>query len=332
MTAPRLIPALVGVGALLALIAAGAVLIAGWGDAALWVQAQQQTLYAALQGAIRGLKTEGSAAALLGLIGLSFVYGVLHAAGPGHGKAVISAYLVATGDTVRRGIMLSFLTSFVQGLTAIVLVGGLVLVLGWTARAATAQAAWLEELSYVFILALGLWMLAREAMRIWSAPSVAHGHAHRHGHHQHDHHDDHRHEHHHEHGPDCGHDHALEAEAARKPLTLASTAAVALSVGIRPCMGAILVLVFTLTQGMTAAGISAVAAMSLGTAITVSALAVLTASARGGGLKALIGDSPWYEAAHRLFGVLGALALVLLALLLLSAPQNAAPFGVMPAS
>ena len=49
--------------------------------------------YRALSGLIRAAKTDGSA--YWSLIGISFIYGVFHAAGPGHGKAVISSYMVA---------------------------------------------------------------------------------------------------------------------------------------------------------------------------------------------------------------------------------------------
>ena len=62
--------------------------------------------------------------AALGLLaGLSFAYGVFHAAGPGHGKAVISSYLVATGEGFRRGVALSALAALAQALAAIALVG-----------------------------------------------------------------------------------------------------------------------------------------------------------------------------------------------------------------
>ncbi|HZN28120.1 MAG TPA: nickel transporter, partial [Xanthobacteraceae bacterium] len=71
-----------------------------------WIFAKQAEFYRALSGAIRAAKADGSAAWTL--FGISFLYGVFHAAGPGHGKAVISSYLVANEETWKRGVVLSF--------------------------------------------------------------------------------------------------------------------------------------------------------------------------------------------------------------------------------
>ncbi|HWP14137.1 MAG TPA: nickel transporter, partial [Xanthobacteraceae bacterium] len=86
-----------------------------------WLLAKQAEFYRLLSGAIRNAKTDGSAAWLL--MGLSFAYGIFHAAGPGHGKAVISSYLVANEETWKRGITLSFASALVQALVAIAVVG-----------------------------------------------------------------------------------------------------------------------------------------------------------------------------------------------------------------
>ena len=86
-----------------------------------WLIAKQAIFYRALAGLIRSAKTDGSA--FWGLLGISFAYGIFHAAGPGHGKAVISSYLFANGETWRRGITLSFAAAVVQALTAVAIVG-----------------------------------------------------------------------------------------------------------------------------------------------------------------------------------------------------------------
>ena len=82
-----------------------------------WINLQQQEFYRALAGALKAMRTDGSKMWLL--VGLSFAYGIFHAAGPGHGKAVISSYMVANEVALRRGILLSFVSAFLQGLTAI---------------------------------------------------------------------------------------------------------------------------------------------------------------------------------------------------------------------
>ena len=86
-----------------------------------WILAEQSRFYRALSGLIRAAKTDGSA--LWALMGISFIYGIFHAAGPGHGKAVISSYLVANEETWRRGIVLSFASALLQAVSAIVIVG-----------------------------------------------------------------------------------------------------------------------------------------------------------------------------------------------------------------
>ena len=86
-----------------------------------WLIAKQAEFYRQFSGLIRSAKSDGSAA--WGLFGLSFVYGMFHAAGPGHGKAVISSYVVANEQTWRRGVVLSFASALLQALVAIALVG-----------------------------------------------------------------------------------------------------------------------------------------------------------------------------------------------------------------
>jgi ABC-type nickel/cobalt efflux system permease component RcnA len=102
--------------------APGASLSSLWARTVIYVRSQQRDLHRELAGAIKALRREGSAAAAWSLIVLSFLYGVFHAAGPGHGKAVISTYLVTHKSALSRGIWLSAVASLIQGLTAIHLV------------------------------------------------------------------------------------------------------------------------------------------------------------------------------------------------------------------
>ena len=97
-----------------------------------WLLAKQALFYRALSGLIRAAKTDGSA--YWGLMGISFVYGIFHAAGPGHGKAVISSYLLANEETWRRGIALSFASALLQALTAVLIVAVAAVLIGATAK------------------------------------------------------------------------------------------------------------------------------------------------------------------------------------------------------
>ncbi len=85
-----------------------------------WLQDQQRQFYGAMTGSLAALRTDWTAFWLLG--GLSFLYGVVHAAGPGHGKVVISSYVLANERQLRRGIWLSFLSAMMQSAVAIVFV------------------------------------------------------------------------------------------------------------------------------------------------------------------------------------------------------------------
>lgn len=287
---------------------------AAWHSALGWVQTQQRALHSMLADAVRALKDDGSAPALWALISLSFLYGVLHAAGPGHGKAVISAYLVATGETIRRGIVLAFLSSLTQGVTAIVLVAGASWILGMSARAMTQDASVLEQASYLLIALLGLWLFVRE-VRPLLLPVTTH---------------DATHHRHHDHAKDCGHDHEAEARLAAQPLSYATLAGLIASVGIRPCVGALLVLIFAFGQNLPLAGIAAVLAMSIGTGATVAALAAATATARGPGLAAIFSGGSSAMLAARTLGIGGAFALTLFGAVLFLASNGAppSPFGL----
>src|SRR5436853_5418076 len=96
-----------------------------------WIFAKQAEFYRQFSTLIRAAKADGSAA--WSLFALAFLYGVFHAAGPGHGKAVISSYMVANEETWRRGVVLSFASALLQALVAVVLVGIAAVLLNATA-------------------------------------------------------------------------------------------------------------------------------------------------------------------------------------------------------
>ncbi|HMK70026.1 MAG TPA: nickel/cobalt transporter [Xanthobacteraceae bacterium] len=274
-----------------------------------WLLAKQALFYRALSGLIRAAKTDGSA--YWGLIGISFIYGIFHAAGPGHGKAVISSYLVANQETWRRGIALSFASALLQALTAVTVVGIAAVVIGATAKAMGDTVRIIEVVSYSFIVLVGarlLWVKGRgfvHALRaLGSGPEPAaaaaadgahnvHVHSaddpcHHTDHSRHDH-ADHRHDHGHgrHHDGDeeedvlpWGHAHAPEPQELAGPGGWRRGLAAVVAVGLRPCSGAIIVLVFAMAQGLLWAGIASTFVMGIGTAITVAAIATLAVAAK----------------------------------------------------
>jgi nickel/cobalt exporter len=143
-----------------------------------------------------------------------------------------------------------------------------------------------ETASYALIILIGLrllWVKGRSFLQLLRGETR--GHQHDHGH-AHDHHHDHAHGHdHHHHGEAeasaWGHAHAPEPAALKGPHWLKRGLAAIVAVGLRPCSGAIIVLVFALAQGLFWIGVVLTFAMGLGTAITVAAVATLAVGARG---------------------------------------------------
>lgn len=246
-----------------------------------WILAKQAEFYRMLSGLIRAAKADGSAAYTL--LGISFLYGVFHAAGPGHGKAVISSYLVANNETWRRGIVLSFASAILQAFTAIAIVAVAAAFLGATAKAMGHTVRVIEIVSYALILLIGLRLLWVKGRAFLQVLGGGRGHHHDHGHtHKHGH--DHHHHHHHNHEQEAsawGHAHAPEPSELTGRHWLRRGLAAIIAVGLRPCSGAIIVLVFALAQGLFWIGVASTFVMGLGTAITVAAIATLAVGARG---------------------------------------------------
>ncbi len=272
-----------------------------------WLLSKQSEFYREMSSTIRAAKSDGSA--VWTLLVISFAYGIFHAAGPGHGKAVISSYLVANQETARRGIVLSFASALMQSLVAVAIVGICALLLNATARTMCGAERVIEIVSYALIAAFGarlVWTKGGGFIRALQAPQPlpamalaaaapddrgAHRHDHAHHAHSHSHadvarrdhgHDDHGHDHAHDHVHDehCGHSHGPVPRELAGPGGWRRGFGTIFAVGLRPCSGAILVLVFALAQGMFWAGIAATLVMGLGTAITVATIAVLAVSAK----------------------------------------------------
>jgi ABC-type nickel/cobalt efflux system permease component RcnA len=145
----------------------------------------------------------------------------------------------------------------------------------------------IEIASYGLIAAFGarlVWTKGGGFMRALQAKpamAMAAAHHHDHGHdHDHDHHD-HSHDHGHVHDEHCGHSHGPTPDQLAGPGGWRRGLGTIFAVGMRPCSGAILVLVFSLAQGLFWAGVAATFLMGLGTAITVATIAVIAVSAKG---------------------------------------------------
>ena len=321
---------LIIIGVIAALLAAGAmaVQLAPGIFTPFWnfVLEGQREMTGGMTTALRDLKALGTIQAALVLCVLSFLYGVLHAVGPGHGKFVISSYALANEKTVRRGILLSFMAALIQALSAIVIVGILALILKATSIQVKATEAWLETLSWGLIAALGAWLLWGQ-LRSPSANAAGahdhqHGHAHDHGH-GHDHAPhvhgpscNHAHEATHVHDEHCGHTHMATPDQLQGAWSWSHAWSLAFSIGIRPCTGAIGVLLLSLSLGLVWAGVLATFTMAIGTAITVSVLAAMAVWSREMATRIAGGvDSPWAASIQRVASVGGSALVMIIGIL-----------------
>ena len=230
-----------------------------------WIWSQQIAFERMLADAVSAVQADYFA--LWPLLSIAFAYGVFHAAGPGHGKAVVASYIVANERALRRGIAISFLAAILQAVVAVVIVTVLAVVLNATASRMKSVAGIVEAGSYLAIAMLGLWLVWRKGrflLQTWRKPAEITDP----GHHGHG--DD-----GHVHGPDCGHFHAPDPSTLGDGFSRGAAVATIFAAGLRPCSGAILVLVFALAQGIFLAGIAATFAMSIGTALTTGSLAAV---------------------------------------------------------
>jgi ABC-type nickel/cobalt efflux system permease component RcnA len=240
---------------------------------------QQMLLNERISHQFKAVRDTGSRAAFFTILALAFLYGVLHAAGPGHGKSIVAAYFVANEARWTSGVVMGGVISLLQGVTAVVVVFLLSLVLKTSQMAVENNGAMVEFISYGLVVLIGLVLFYRAVTgkghnHHHGPVSLGHGHHdHQHGH-GHDHHDHHAcgHDHgHHEHG----HDHrpAPSGTSFRRILTLAA--------GVAPCASAIIIMLFALANGAMLVGTIAVLSLSLGMGLTVSAIGVLSILARG---------------------------------------------------
>ena len=217
------------------------------------MMAMQREMNDEISAAFHDVEENGSQRAIMLILALSFLYGVLHAIGPGHGKSVVASYFVANQARWASGIVMGGLISLIQGASAIVLVGLLAIVLRWRQFDVLSHATLVEFVSYGLIAALGLAMLYRAL----TGASHHHGIGHEHG-------SDHEHDNH-------AASHSHEPTLDRRLI---------LATGLTPCVSAIIILLFALANEALGLGVAAVVALSIGMALTVSAIGVATVLGR----------------------------------------------------
>ena len=295
-----------------------------------WLIGAQSQLTHLMSAKVHAL--HGDPSAFWGLVGFGLAYGVFHAAGPGHGKALIASYMLANERSLRRGAALALLAALLQAVVAIALVGAAGFALNATASEVNSAAAWLELMSYAGIAVIGMWLAVRKGRALAAAVR-------RHGERRQalastpayagvvwnpavpafrpasfraaspsgsalaeD---------------ECGHLHAPDPSTLDGAFSWRDAAGTVVAAGARPCAGAILILVFALAQGLFLAGVAATLAMALGVAVTTGALATLAVFAKSAAMRFAAGEDSRAALVARGFEFAAALAVLAFGLALL---------------
>lgn len=259
----------------------------GAGVVSAWAAEGQREAQNAMARGLRALRA-GEPGALMALLSLCFAYGFFHAAGPGHGKLVIGGYGMGKPVPLARLAGLALASSLAQAATAVLLVAGGLMLLDWGREQLTSAAEdVLAPVSYGLIALVGLWLLARGLRRLLGSRAGAHGsHAHHH--------------HHHEAGElcsSCGHRHGPTVEEAANVHSLRDALAIVGAVALRPCTGAVFLLLLTWRMGVLWSGIAGAFAMGLGTATVTVAVAAAAVTMRKGALAQMQGTGALRAAA-----------------------------------
>jgi nickel/cobalt exporter len=309
----------------------------GQGGVTGWLMAEQSSLTHLMAAKVHALHGQSSAA--WGLIGLGLAYGVVHAAGPGHGKTVLASYMLANETSLKRGAAMSLMAALLQALIAIALVGAAGFVFQATASQMTHAADWIELASYCGVAAIGAWLVWRKGSALiaalsdhaerrravastpsyfggaWRRPAFSLSAAAYRA------------------GPpgsmegppdECGHMHMPDPAELEGRFSWRAATGTVIAAGARPCSGAILVLVFAMAQGLFAAGVAAAFAMAIGTAVTTAALAWVAVFAKSTAMRLAAGENSRLALVARGFEFAAALAVLAFGVALLVSARGAA--------
>lgn len=258
----------------------------------------------------------------LALIGFSLLYGILHAAGPGHGKVVIATFLATHPTKVKTSLQLTLAAAIVQGFMAIALVTVMLVVLKLSSRQLHLSSYWLEKGSYLMVIVLGAWLSLRALRKLWSllrppvtTLKISAIRAADHAHHA---------------NCGCGHQHVPDSAMLAQAVGWKTKAVVVLSMGLRPCSGAIMMLLFSKVIGVYLWGVLSAVAMALGTAVTVSTMALLVQSSRALAIRLSRHSAAagWQKVALQSLGLAGGVVLIVAGIILWQTAQPAMSGGI----
>ena len=276
----------------------------------------QRELHQELAGLLRQVK-ENPMQSGMTLAGFSLVYGVIHAIGPGHGKIVITTYLATHPSRLKSSLKLTFASAIVQGLVAILLVSVVLGVLQLSSRQLHQSSFWMERGSFILVMLLGLLLCWRALKRVWQtikslrpAPAMRIRRLSPLGNEAHIH-DEHC---------GCGHQHVPSDQQLQAGGDLRTQVAIVLAMGLRPCSGAIMVLLFAKVIGVYGWGVISAITMAVGTSLTVSLIGVLVFYSRALAVKLSATRTPaaWQRITWSLLALTGGIVLLVAGMLLYS--------------
>ena len=245
----------------------------GFDSLATWAAGEQRVFQNQIARSLRAVRAE-QPEAVATLLTVCFAYGFFHAIGPGHGKVLIGGYGLGRRVAFWRLSAISVLSSLGQAVTAVVLVYTGVLIFQMSRQnlvGATEQV--MAPISYAAIAAIGLWLVFRAVRGFSRRYRAAKPHAHDHHHHDH---------HHDEVCSDCGHRHGPSPEEVANVGSLREAVVLIAGIAVRPCTGALFVLILTWQMGIAMVGIAGAFTMALGTAMVTTLVGWTSFGLRGG--------------------------------------------------
>lgn len=267
---------------------------------ALWQREVNQQISVLLK-AVAANPTQAGGSLLL----FSFTYGVLHALGPGHGKVVITTWLATHPSKLKSSIGLTLASSLLQGLVAIGLVVVVLTVLQLPARQLHMSSFWLEKGSYALVGVLGIllcWRALKKLRMLLRRPKFTAFAPH----------------HVHPENCGCGHQHLPNPEQMQSGDDWRARLMIILSMGMRPCSGAIMVLLFSKVIGVFSWGMASALAMAAGTSLTITSLALLVHSFRTLAVKLSGNRTPvlWRQVGWTTLALAGGVVLIVAAVVM----------------
>ncbi|MEM9583476.1 MAG: hypothetical protein AAGA08_10215 [Pseudomonadota bacterium] len=261
---------------------AAALLIWLWGSGgfdamAAWAAGEQRDFQNQMAQGLRALRS-GQPGAVAALLSVCFAYGFFHAIGPGHGKVLIGGYGLGRSVPWMRLSVISLLASLGQAVMAVLLVLCGIAVFGLArAQMVGVTEDYIAPASYAAIGLIGGWLIWRGARTyLRQAQQTVHAHDH--------------------HGADgacssCGHKHGPDLDEVERAGTLKEALTLITGIAIRPCTGALFILIITWQMGLFWAGIAGAFAMALGTGAVTIAVGLASVSMRGGLMTSLSGSA-----------------------------------------